>query len=73
MDLKQKVTLIYANSYRIEDNKTGEVNKGLSIQFYPRESLEPCEEGNAKGCRASEDSLSAEMSEKIVEFRGSMR
>ena len=48
---KQKVMVMSANRYKMVDRDTGEVNEGTTVRFLVTNTLEPCQDGDAKGYR----------------------
>lgn len=39
--IKQTYLLLSANEYRIQDEQTGSINEGVSIQYIPDDNLDP--------------------------------
>ena len=70
MQLKQKWILLRTQPYRIVDEKTGQVNEGISLNFLPTEDLTPIDEGTARGVKPSKDSIKPEKQSKIQSVPG---
>jgi hypothetical protein len=70
MLLKQKWILLYANPYRVESEKTGEVNEGVSLRFLTAEDLSPVENGTERGIKTGKDSVPLEKKAKIKNVPG---
>jgi hypothetical protein len=47
------------------DERTGQINEGLSIRYYGADNLDPTEEGDAKGLQTSKDSLPISFANKV--------
>lgn len=63
--MKKKIILFYAKPYCVTDEKTGEVNEGISVSYYGTDCFDPVSCDGAVGRRASKASLSLELREKI--------
>ena len=68
MQLKQSFILLKSAPYRIVDEKTGEVNEGISLRYIPVENLNPVvDSSNAdlKGVGTAKASLPTSFLNKI--------
>ena len=72
---KQTYLVLSAQSYRMVDENTGEVNEGISLWYIPSNSLEPVEDEQAKirgdivrGVKAAKMSLPPTLSVKMGQF-----
>jgi hypothetical protein len=71
--MKQICLVLSASTYKIEDEKTGEINSGLTVFYVPTESLSPEEDLSARerghiahGMQPSKVSLPIAAREKVV-------
>ena len=55
--MEEKIIILYAAAYNIEDEKTGRTNSGVSINYLMTDNLEPAEDGRTKGFRVMKGSL----------------
>ena len=67
---KQQYLILYAMPYRIEDKETGQINEGISIEYIPRNNLDPStDEGrNVRGYRTAKGNLPISCQTKIGPF-----
>lgn len=67
MELKSKCILLYSRPYRMVDEKTGQVNEGISMQYLTSDNLNPVSDKDSKGIKSAKDSLPLAFAEKITE------
>jgi len=70
--MKSRMIMLNARAYNVEDRQTKEVNKGLTVVFYPVDNLNPKENTTSKyvpmdkGSFPINGSLPYEMQDKVV-------
>lgn len=66
-----RAIVTYAKPWEMEDERTGKLRKGLTVEFLITESLLPVEnEDESYGYRSSKESLPVECLKKIREIPG---
>lgn len=63
--MKKKIIVFYAKPYCVVDEKTGEINEGISVSYYGSDSFDPTSSDGAVGKRPSKASLPLELKEKL--------
>lgn len=63
--MKRKIIVLYAKPYCVTDEKTGEINEGISVSYYSGETLEPLKCDGSVGKRPSKASLPLELLDKV--------
>lgn len=67
MMMKQQIILLYAGQYEIVDEKTSEVNRGVTCNYYFNTNLVAEDNKNGtKGTRPAKGSLDYDLMAKIV-------
>lgn len=64
--MKQKIIILYASSYEMTDEKTGRFNSGVSLSYFPSDSLAPLNNENGSfGKKAAKGTMPFERFGKI--------
>jgi hypothetical protein len=68
---KVRAIVTYAKPWEMEDEKTGKMRSGLTVEFYATEALTPVEnDDDSYGYRSSKESLPKDCLRKIKEVPG---
>ena len=74
---QQKYLILSAQTYRMQDESTGELREGISLGYIPDDNLEPYEDAEAlkrgqvsRGKKVAKMALPIELQPKLKEFPG---
>jgi hypothetical protein len=70
LKMTQRCILLYVNPYKMEDEKTGAINEGLSVNYIGADNLNPCSEGERKGIAVLKQSFSLSLKDSIQAVPG---
>lgn len=69
--MKQNIIILSANPYSIKDERTGNLNAGISVVYLPTDSLYPVNNDNgSKGTRPAKGTLSQSVLSDLVMVPG---
>ena len=69
--MKQNCIVVFANPYSFTDERTGDVRKGVSVQYLLTDTLKPVQnDDNSRGTRISKSSIDFEKAPHIQAVPG---
>lgn len=57
MEFKSNVIVLYSRPFEIDDEKTGKVNRGVSVQYLMTDKMLPMETEDDKGLKVNKGSI----------------
>ncbi len=66
MDITSTVLVLYTRPYRIVDQKTGQVNEGVSMYYIGTDSMASAADEYSKGYKSIKENLPADFAERFT-------